>query len=137
MKSIQLAAATIAAALIITGPALAERIRLVNVHGYSVIDDEHLVLNGGASHHYLVTLRQRCPDLRVGVQVATSFPATTTLYTPSMDYIYTNGHMGQRCYIDTVEAVDDLEAARALVAERDAAEAAAEAAAAVETGSRK
>jgi hypothetical protein len=106
------------------GPALADSIRLVNVNGYTVIDREHLVLNGGASRHYLVTLRTRCYDLNFGHQIGTSFPPTTTLYAPMMEYITVNEE--HRCYIDTIEEVDSVDAARTLIEERAEAEAAAE-----------
>lgn len=113
-----------------------ERIRLVNVNGYSVIDREHVVLNGGARRHYLVTLRHRCSGLRSGVRIATSFPATTTLHPPYIEYI----HVGDRvssmgCAIDTIEEVESVETARTLVAERAAAAQAAEEAEAGDTPS--
>ena len=98
-------------------------IRLVNINGYSVFDDEHLVLNGGVSHHYLVTLRSRCSGLRSGIQVGTSFPSTTTLHSPHMEYItIANDPLQQRCFIDTIEEVESVDAARAMVADREAAE---------------
>lgn len=98
-----------------------ERIRLVNINGYTVIDREHLVLNGGANRHYLVTLRHRCTGLRTGVHIGTSFPSTTTLTPPFNEYVLV-GEPSERCYIDTVETVESVEAAEALVAARVAAE---------------
>lgn len=106
--------------LTFTAPAAAERIRLQNINGYTVIDDEHLVLDGGARRHYLVTLRRRCPGLRFGAEIGLSFPSTTTLYTPFLEYVYTTDDM--RCFIDTIEAIDSLDAARALIEERAAAQ---------------
>lgn len=104
-----------------------ERIRLVNVNGYSVIDREHVVLNGGARRHYLVTLRHRCSGLRSGIRIATSFPATTTLHPPYIEYIHVGGGPSpMRCAIDTIEAVESVDAARTLVADRAAAAEAAE-----------
>jgi hypothetical protein len=93
-----------------------DRIRLVNVHGYQVIDNEHLILNGGASRHYLVTLRQRCIGMRFGSSIGTSFAATATVYSPRHEYVYTSDDI--RCYIDTIEVVENSDAARALIAER-------------------
>lgn len=115
-------AASLAAIVAFSAPAAAERIRLVNVNGYSVIDSEHLVLNGGPRHHYLVTLRSSCPGMRSGVQVGLSFPSTTTLYTPFLEYVYTQDD--DRCFIDTIVSVDSIDAARALIEERAAAKAA-------------
>jgi len=113
-------AAALAGLLALSAPAAAERIRLVNINGYSVIDNEHLVLNGSASRHYLVTLRHRCPGLRFGAEVGTSFPSTTTLYTPFLEYVYTRDDT--RCFIDTIEEVDNLDAARALIEQRSSAD---------------
>lgn len=112
-------AAALAGLLALSAPAAAERIRLVNINGYSVIDNEHLVLNGGASRHYLVTLRHRCPGLRFGAEVGTSFPSTTTLYTPFLEYVYTRDD--NRCFIDTIEPVDSVDTARTLVEQRTTA----------------
>lgn len=111
-------AAAFAGLLAFSAPAAAERIRLVNIHGYSVIDNEHLVLEGGARHHYLVTMRHRCPGLRFGVEIGLSFPSTTTLYTPFLEYVYTPDDV--RCFIDTIEPVDSVDAARLLIEQRAA-----------------
>lgn len=101
-----------------------ERVRLVNINGYSVIDREHLVLNGGARRHYLVTLRHPCSGLRSGVQIGTSFADTVTLHPPLVEYIHV-GEPEMRCSIHTVEEIDSVETARALVQRRNAAEEAA------------
>ncbi|QNL19041.1 hypothetical protein HXX25_06730 [Hyphobacterium sp. CCMP332] len=91
-------------------------VRLVQINGYSVIDREHVVFRGGASRHYLATLRHRCPDLNFGVQLATSFGENATLCPPVVEYITPDN--GFRCAIDTVEEVDSVEAARALIEAR-------------------
>ncbi|WP_417484259.1 DUF6491 family protein [Maricaulis salignorans] len=116
-------AAALTGLLVLSAPAAAERIRLVNITGYSVIDEEHLVLNGGPNHHHLVTMRNRCAGLRHGVEVGLSFPSTTTLYTPFLEYVSTRED--SRCAIDTIEAVESVDAARALIEQRAAEEAAA------------
>ena len=97
-------------------------VRLVNVNGFSVLDREHVLLKGGVSRNYLVTLRNRCPGLNFGIQLTTSFPATTTLYYPMSEFIILED--GTRCYIETVEEVDSEEAAQTLIHERSEAEAA-------------
>lgn len=91
-------------------------VRVVNVNGYSVLDREHVLLNGGVSRHYLVTLRQRCSGLNFGIQLATSFPSTATLYYPMNEFIVLDD--GRRCHIETVEEVESEEAALGLIAER-------------------
>ena len=108
-----------------------ERIRLVGVNGYNVIDNQHLILDGIGSRYYLVTLQRRCFDLRVGAQIATSFGSTATIYNPRFEYIIASrlsgGSIPQRCRIETIEQVESRDAARALVEARREAEEAAEA----------
>ncbi|WP_417491560.1 DUF6491 family protein [Maricaulis sp.] len=112
--------AAVAGTLAFSAPSAAERIRLVNISGYSVIDNQHMILEGGPRHHYLVTLRNPCHGLRSGVEVGLSFPSTTTLYTPFLEYVYTRDD--GRCFIETIEPVDSVEAARVLIEERAAEE---------------
>ncbi len=99
-------------------------VRLVNVNGYFTIDDEHLVLNGGASRHYLVTMWTSCPSLRFGTQVATTFGRYERVCRPFIEYVVDRD--GYRCPIKQVEEVDSPDAARALIAARAELEAAAE-----------
>lgn len=89
---------------------------LRNINGYTVLDDQHVVLNGGVSRHYLVTTRTRCSGLRFGVQIATSFDDTERLCQPMLEYIIPED--GWRCAIDTVEEVESIERARELVEAR-------------------
>ena len=96
-------------------------VRLVNINGYSVIDDAHLVLNGGASRHYLVTLRRNCSGLRFGAQLSTTLRSSGRVCQPIVENVITSD--GWRCPIDTVEEVESLEAAEALIAARAHAEA--------------
>ncbi|MCW5725371.1 MAG: hypothetical protein KIS81_10510 [Maricaulaceae bacterium] len=102
-------------------------LRLFNINSYTVIDDYHLVLRGGANRHFLVTTRGRCPALRWGMQIRTSFGATTTMCRPYAEVIHTSD--GGLCGIDLIERVDSYRAARALVEERTAERQAAQAAA--------
>lgn len=95
-------------------------VRLRNINGYSVIDDQHLVLTGGASRHYLVTTRRDCFGLRPGYRIATTFSRNQRVCRPVLDYVI--GDDGIRCLIDQVEEVDDLDAARVLVEARAALE---------------
>lgn len=96
-------------------------VRLRNINGYSVIDNQHLLLNGGVSDHYLVTTRTRCSGMRFGVQIGTSFDDNASICPPFLEYIIPDD--GWRCAIESIEEVEDLEAARALIAERAEAEA--------------
>ena len=131
-KLLRLAAGALVAAALSTGSTLAQDaepsadidpnaepprcVWLRNINGYSVIDREHLVLNGGASRHYLATLRNPCPDLRFGAQIGTSFGRSERICRPVVEYITVDD--GWRCPIDQIEEVDSLKAARALVEAR-------------------
>jgi len=112
-------AAGIAAGALAT-PAFGDCVRVRGVDGYSVIDDRHVVLNGGVSRHYLVTTRQQCRGLRFGVRVATSIDGPRTICSPGFEYIMPDD--GMRCGIDTIEEVESIEAAEQIVSERIAAE---------------
>lgn len=122
-KPILFAAASLAAAGAIAGPAYgqdSECVSLRNINGYSVIDDRHVVLNSGASRHYLITTRTRCSGLSFGAQIATSFGDNARICPPVAEYIIPSD--GWRCAIDTIEEVESQEQAEALVAERAGAE---------------
>ncbi|MBI1264992.1 MAG: hypothetical protein GC187_09690 [Alphaproteobacteria bacterium] len=88
------------------------------ISGYSVIDDRHLLIQGGPSRQYLVTTRQRCSGMRFGVQIGLSFSDNERICQPHMEYIIPDD--GWRCLIDTIEEVDSREHAEDLIARRAA-----------------
>ncbi len=96
-----------------------ECVRIMNINGYSTLDDQHLLLNGGASRHYLVTTRNSCYGLERGLQVGLSFPDRTRICNANLEYLVVPD--GGRCRISTIEEVDSADAARALIAERASA----------------
>lgn len=118
------AIAAAALATSVTGAASAECVRVTNIHGFTVIDDTHVVLNGGARRHYLVTTTSRCPDLRWGQQLGTTFRSTDTICSPVGEYLVSED--GWRCPIETIEEVESLDEARSLVEIRTAPEDAAD-----------
>ena len=128
IKSILLAAGL--ATAVLAAPASADSIRLANINSYQVVDNQHVILRGGVSRYYLVTLTNRCHGLRYGMQIGTSLPTRGRVFSPRTEYIVTRDNY--RCYIDTIEEVEDREAAQALIDER-AAEAEAELEAASES----
>jgi hypothetical protein len=101
------------------GASTSECVSLRGVNGYQVIDDQHLVLTGGASRYYLVTTSSRCSGLRFGAQIGTSFGDNARLCPPIVEYVIPDD--GWRCAIDTVEEVESLEDAqqRAAAASQD------------------
>ncbi|WP_421786191.1 DUF6491 family protein [Hyphobacterium sp.] len=125
MKSLIYSA--LAAAAAFAGPSLAQDasddaprcVRLTNINGYTVIDRQHVVLRGGVSRHYLVTTRHSCPGLNFGARIATTFGETETVCPPVVEYLIPDD--GFRCAIDTIEEVEDVESARALIEARAAA----------------
>lgn len=95
-------------------------VRLVNINGYTVIDARHVLLNGSASRHYLVTTRARCSGLTYGARIATTFGDNARLCAPFIEALYSDD--GWRCPIASVEEVDSPEAARALIDARSLAD---------------
>lgn len=91
-------------------------VRIMNINGYSTLDDQHLLLNSGASRHYLVTTRNSCYGLERGMQVGLSFPERTRICNANLEYLVVPD--GGRCRISTIEEVEDADAARALITER-------------------
>ena len=97
-------------------------LRIRNVNGYAVLDRQHLVLRAGASRRYLVTLQRRCLGLRGSAGIGLSLRNFSTIHNPHFEYVETRE---DRCYFDTIEAVESNDEARALIAARaEAAEAA-------------
>jgi len=97
-------------------------VQVRGINGYSVLDDRHLLLRGGASRYYLVTTRTRCSGLRSGASVGLSFADTARICPPIIEYLIPDD--GWRCRISEIVEVEDEEAARARIAEQGEAEAA-------------
>jgi hypothetical protein len=93
-------------------------VRLVNINGYSTLDDQHLLLSGGANRHYLVTTRRSCYGLEHGMQIGLSFADTARICNARLEYLVVPD--GGRCRIQTIEEVDDAQMARRLIEERAA-----------------
>ncbi|CAN0312061.1 unnamed protein product, partial [Chrysoparadoxa australica] len=91
-------------------------VRLININGYTTLDDRHLLLSGGSSRHYLVTTQRSCYGLERGMQVGLSFPDTARICNASLEYLVVPE--GGRCRIQSIEAVDDAQAARRLIEAR-------------------
>jgi hypothetical protein len=93
-------------------------VRLVNINGYSTLDDQHLLLTGGANRHYLVTTRRSCYGLERGMQIGLSFPDTARICNARFEYLVVPD--GGRCRIQSIEEVDDASMARRLIEARAA-----------------
>ena len=92
-------------------------VRLRNINGYNVIDDQHVVLRGGASRHYLVSTQRRCPDMEWGYAIGTSFGDNERICNAHFEYIIPQDGRW-RCRIETIEEVESTDAARALIEQR-------------------
>jgi hypothetical protein len=109
----------------VIAPANADNIRVRNINGYTTIDNRHIILNGGASRHYLVTLRSNCMHLNWGgsshvgrfpYTIGTSFASTATIRSPQFEFITVGD--GNRCYIKAIEEVENKDTALQLIADR-------------------
>lgn len=125
-KSLSRLVAAIAAgsaAITLSGAAMASGaqesnpcVRIGNIAGYSVIDDRHLILRSGVQDYFLVTTATRCAGLNFGVQIATSITGNQRICQPMNEFVMPDD--GWRCRIASIEAVEDEDAARALVDQR-------------------
>jgi hypothetical protein len=92
-------------------------LRASSIHGYNVIDDRHLIMDGpGTQRKFLITTATRCWDMDWSYQLAVKSRVPNTCLS-SFDQIKTRE---DSCFIDSVERVKDLETAKALVAARAA-----------------
>ena len=95
-----------------------ECIYVAGINGFKVIDNKHLTVSTSPKRMYLITLWNRCHDLKWAHQIAIKSTGSWTC-SHSRDMILTED---QRCMIDDIERVDTFDAAKALVAERNASE---------------
>lgn len=73
-----------------------------NISGWSYVDDFNVVFKGGHSDHYLLTLKQRCLNLRNAIGIAFS---TTTGRVSRFDRILVRDPTGlgpESCLIDRI-----------------------------------
>lgn len=91
-----------------------ECIYVRSINGYRVIDDKHLTVSTSPRRIYLVTLWNRCYDLKWSHQIAIKAYSSWTC-SHSRDYVITEEN---RCIIDNIERVSSYEEAVDLVAER-------------------
>ena len=95
--------------------ALKERscIHVSSINGFNPIDSKHLTVSVGANKTYLVTLFNRCYDLKwteqIGIRATMSWSCSN-----SKDHIIVDG---RRCLISDLELVEDRAAAKSMVSE--------------------
>lgn len=91
-----------------------ECIYVPGIDSFNVIDNKHLTVSTSPKRMYLITLWNRCHDLRWAHQIAIKSTGSWTC-SHSRDMILTED---QRCMIEDIERVESHDAAKALVAER-------------------
>jgi hypothetical protein len=95
--------------------ALKERscIHVSSINGFNPIDNKHLTVSVGANKTYLVTLFNRCHELKwteqIGIHATMSWSCSN-----SKDHIIVDG---RRCLVSDIEQVEDRDAAKVLVSE--------------------
>ena len=93
-----------------------------SVRTFDAIDDEHVYVREGSNEHYLLTMQNRCFNLRNSLGIA--FKDTTSrICSDGFGEIVYRDRMGsgrglESCRIDTIERVDSKEDAEAIVAAR-------------------
>ena len=86
-----------------------ERIPDYRIDGWNHLGHGHVVLNGGVSRRYLVTLVQPCPDLGSGETIGFS---TTASALTAFDTLIVETPIGpRRCPIREIHALEKLESA--------------------------
>jgi hypothetical protein len=91
----------------VMGPAV-DRIRNYRLSGWNYVDNYHVIMKAGVRDHYLITLRNHCPDL----SMATSIAFTTTvgsLTTADALLVDGSGQMLDRCYIRYIDRLERIE----------------------------
>lgn len=91
-----------------------ECIYVPGIDDFHYIDDKHLTVSTSPRRIYLVTLWNRCFDLRWSHTIAIKAYSSWTC-SHSRDYVITEEH---RCVIDDIERVDSIDEAERLVEER-------------------
>lgn len=85
------------------------------INGFSVIDDEHFVLEAG-SRDFLVTLSPGCHTLNFEMAIAIKSTPSAGICVERGDRVILDNHF--TCWIREIEAVEDKKEARKLVEER-------------------
>ena len=94
-----------------------------SVRTFDAIDDEHIYVREGSSEHFLLTMQNRCFNLRNSLGIA--FKDTTSrICDDGFGEIVYRDRMGsgrrlETCRIDEIERVDSKEDAEAIVKARE------------------
>jgi len=91
------------------------------VNNFSALSDQHLFVEARRKEFYLLTLKQRCFDLRSARSIAFNDTTSKVCSGGFGKVIYRSPFAGlESCRIGSVEIVEDKDAAKELIAERKA-----------------
>jgi hypothetical protein len=118
LKALKLALAALLAASAFTAASEArvDRVRIGRIVGYTSIDDRHVLLRDIGTRRILITLRRSCRGFGTASRITASFGDHETIVTPRQEWISAGSG---NCQIANMEMVEDIDAARALIAERE------------------
>ena len=90
-----------------------------NVSSFDGLSDRHVYIREGANNYYLLTTRNRCSGLRHANGIGIKDTMTRICDGGFGEIMFRDMGRVQRCRIQTVERVENKDAAKALVAERE------------------
>ena len=84
-----------------------KRLQNYRINGWSNVDSRNVILNVGASEHYLVTLRNNCEGLRSVERLAFS-TIIGDLTDKDKLIVRGPGRFFENCYIDTIRTLEKI-----------------------------
>jgi len=93
------------------------------VNNFDAITDQHVYVREGSSRHFLLTMRNRCPNLRNANGIALKDTTSRICSDGFGEIVYRDrmSRMGlQSCRIGTIEVVENKDDAKAIVESRKA-----------------
>jgi hypothetical protein len=94
------------------------------VNNFDAFTDQHVYVREGSSRHFLLTMRNRCPNLRNANGIALKDTTSRICSDGFGEIVYRDrmSRMGlQTCRIGTIEVVESKDDAKAIVESRKAA----------------
>ncbi len=84
-----------------------KRLNNYRINGWSNVDSRNVILNVGASEHYLVTVRNNCEGLRSAERLAFS-TIIGDLTDKDKLIVRGPGRFFENCYIDTIRTLEKI-----------------------------
>jgi hypothetical protein len=98
-----------------------------NVRTFDAIDDQHIYVREGSDKHYLLTMKNRCFNLRSALGIAFKDTSSRTCSDGFGEIVYRDrmggpGRRQESCRIGTIERVESKDDAEAIVDARKEAD---------------